>query len=184
MSQTPTPTPPEPPARTRAPRWMRIVLVISLALNLAVLGMVAGLALRAPSRGAMELGARDLGYAPFVFALDRDQRRALGQELRRAPGLRADRDERRALYLDILAALRAEPYDPAALEQALLAQRQAISRRQVAGAQALMARIDAMPSAERAAYADRLEEILTRPRGHGRDGGGREGGGPGKPPRE
>jgi Heavy-metal resistance len=61
------------PAAPRAPgRWMRVALVLSLAVNLLVAGMAVGVALRG---GPPETAVRDLGFGPFAAALspaDRD----------------------------------------------------------------------------------------------------------------
>ncbi|MGH1329789.1 MAG: periplasmic heavy metal sensor [Paracoccaceae bacterium] len=167
-------TPAQKDAQSNAPKakpnpgnfhWSRVVLALSLGLNLAVVGLVAGAFMgkdrNGPPRG---YSSRDVGYAPFIAALDRDERRALGGELRRAAPSRAQaRSARRASFERILEALRATPYDPAALEAAIAAHREDLANSQKLGQETLVSRLHAMSALERIAYADRLDQILTRP---------------------
>ena len=103
-----------PPPGSGGPRWIKIALAVSVALNLAVAGLAAGAWLReGHSRGM----PRDMSFGPFTEALSdadrRELRRALGD---RAPGFREARQEMRADLTTLLATLRAEPFDPAAAE--------------------------------------------------------------------
>ncbi|MFT6451883.1 MAG: putative membrane protein [Halocynthiibacter sp.] len=165
--------------QSRRFRWSRVVLVLSLALNLAVIGMIVG-AMMGNGRSAppRALSSRDVGYAPFISALDRGERRALARELRRAAPSRKDaRSARRDGVELILDALRADPYDPAGLETALSLHREDLSNRQQVGQDVLVERLHKMSPSERQSYADRLDQILTRPErpDHHRDGPRREG---------
>ena len=68
-----------PVPATGAPRWMKVLLAVSLAINLGVLGLVGGAALRgAGDRGWPDV--REIGFGPFSDALSPQDR----QELRRA----------------------------------------------------------------------------------------------------
>ncbi len=96
-----------PPTARRG--WLRVALIVSLMLNVLIVGAVAGVALR--ERAA----PRDVGLGPFAGALSKEDRRAIGAAVRaERPKLRetmrAEREDRAAL----LAVLRAEPFDPAA----------------------------------------------------------------------
>lgn len=145
-------------AAPRRRRWMRWALGLSLALNLAVLGLVAGAALRhgGPDRGGHP--------KPMGVMLYRELPREIRRELREtafAPRAEIDR-QRRADAAAVDAALRAQPFDPARLEavlQAQAAQRAAHHARMQA---AWLDRVAAMSDAERAAYADRLQAALAR----------------------
>ena len=77
MTATDTATPP-----TRAPRWMKIVLALSLALNLAVAGLALGAFLKDGPRRGMP---RDLSFGPFTEAFSADDRRALREAFRGGP---------------------------------------------------------------------------------------------------
>ncbi|SIO57302.1 Uncharacterized membrane protein [Rhodovulum sp. ES.010] len=157
--------------RTRA--WVRIALVASLALNLLVLGMIGGAMLghrhdgpRGASFGPGELGP----YGRAFSAPDRDAlRAALRAE---APRLRANREGVRAGFRDVLAALRAEPFDQARVEAALQAQQARLRDQMGLTRRLMLERVAAMSPEERSAFADRLEEVLRRgpPRDRGHRG--------------
>ncbi len=155
MAETATP-------KGAARRWMRVTLVISLAVNLLVAGLVVGALIRGgPDRERRV--ARDFGGAPFVMALDREDRRAVIAELREEPGgLRGDRRKLRERFEALLAALRSTEFDREAVQEILAEQRGVAAARQAAGERLLLDRLEAMPQAERAAYADRLERSLRR----------------------
>ena len=145
--------------------WGRIVLVASLALNLLVVGAVAGAFWR--HGGERSHGAR--GFAvPYVRALPGPERRALFAELRR--GGQGDHGARRqAAYGAVLAALRAEPFDPEAVASALARQRADAADFQSRAEAGWLARVTAMDAQERARYADRVEAHLQHGKRRRRD---------------
>lgn len=157
-----TGTPP-PSAPRRAPRWMKIVLVVSVALNLLIAAMVVG-AVFARDRDGFDHSdramMRDLGRTPFVSALDFSDRRALGRSLRDGP--RPDRADLAARFEAVLGALRRDPFDRAALEAELATARTAASARQARIEAVLLDRLEGMSASERRAYADRLDRSLRR----------------------
>lgn len=154
MADTATPKP-------AAPRWMRILLVVSLAFNLLILGLVLGAVLRGGPHDRRI--ARDMGGAPFVMALAPADRAALIGEFHAEPGsLREDRRLLRERFHALLAALRAERFDRKAVQDLLAAQRGAAADRQAVGERLLLDRLEAMAPEARAAYADRLEHSLRR----------------------
>ncbi|MDO9525380.1 MAG: periplasmic heavy metal sensor [Gemmobacter sp.] len=149
-----------------ARRWVKVILVISLALNLAVAGAIAGIALRnaGPDRPP---AVRDVGFGPWGGALDRDDRRALRERFaaerdRFTGSWREEREDRKAL----VAVLRADPFDPSALDalSARLAAR-GVERMQL-GERMIRAHILDMSPKQRAGFADRLEASQRHP---GRD---------------
>lgn len=161
MTEDPTPV----AEITRAPRWMVVVLVVSLAVNLLVAGMILG-ALVGRDRGdriERSSMSRDLGRTPFVMALDPEDRRALGRALMRdAAPLQANRAELRERFESLLAALRAETFDRAAVAQLIADQRTAATRRQEIGEAALLDFLESMSPEARRDYADRLDRSLRR----------------------
>jgi uncharacterized membrane protein len=165
------PTPSKPPSSGRG---LKIALGLSLMLNLAVAGVVAGAALnqRAPGRADV---VRDLGFGPFTEALSDEDRTALRRSfLREVPDFRDMRRTMRTDLVDMLAVLRAEPFDPAALESVFARQNARMSERLALGQRLLFDRVAAMTPAARAAFADRLEQSLMRRGGRGdRDGDNR-----------
>lgn len=156
-----------------ARRWSRWVLVASLALNLIFIGLMAGAVYRhAGGPGAREHaggpGARSYG-SPYVRALPREVRRAMFRDLRRSDSGMPSRSERRVLYDRVLAALRTEPFDAAAVEAVLREQGRVALELQTAAEGAWLAEVSAMSPQERAVYADRVAEELTRrPGKHGK----------------
>ena len=148
------------PGKTGPSRLWRIVFVISLALNLAVVGLVIG----AVASGRMGDGpprAFDLGLGPVSRALDPQDRRAIGLSLRGRTDLR--RGDLRAQTALMVAGLRQEPFDPEAMRALMNSQRARFGAVQDAAQAALIDRIAGMSPERRAAFADRLERELSRP---------------------
>lgn len=149
----------------RAPRWMSLLLVLSLAVNLLIAGIVIGsVATRDRDRpgGRPDL-AGDLGRTPFVAALDRGDRRALARALMREAGpLRESRSELKARFESLLAAIRAEPFDRASVERLIADQRHAAGRRQELGERLLLDYLEGLTPEARRAYADRLDRSIRR----------------------
>ena len=115
-----TDMPPSVPTTARSGRGVKIALAISVALNLAVAGMVLGAFLSddGPRRGM----PRDLGFGPFTEALSPEDRRALRRAfMDMAPDFHSAHTAARAEFDTLLATLRATPLDPAALTTALTA---------------------------------------------------------------
>jgi uncharacterized membrane protein len=143
---------------------VRTALVVSVALNLLVAGALFGAWLdREPHRDSRLRGAGPM--APFAAAMPPEDRSALlaalRDEGRDARGRSRDFAES---FAALLAAIRAEPFDPMQL-QALLAEQRAVGiARQEAGERLLVDRIAGMSAADRAAYAERLETAFRRPR--------------------
>jgi uncharacterized membrane protein len=174
MTDLTPPVPPAEPARQRSPLWMRVVLAVSLALNLAVVGLVIGSAARdrwddrhaAGGRPHGEGGSRGDAAAvmmPYAAALTQDERRALGREVLgriRAEGIGL-RDLRASVQA-VAAAVRAVPFRPEDVAAELDRQRAALGRVQELSHAAILARLEAMTPEERAAFADRLEDGLRR----------------------
>lgn len=160
MTTPPIPGPPMTPPAAAAPRWMRVLLVVSLALNLLVAGLLLGDAL-AGGHGPRPAG---LALGPIARALDEDDRRAILLSLRGHPNLRPlGQGERDRGLREIAGAVRAEPFDPDRLRAALSAQSDRVIQAQDAVRDALLARLAAMPPEERTAFAGRLEQEDRRP---------------------
>lgn len=145
--------------QTRPSRTWRIVLVVSLALNLAVVGMIGG-ALVSGRFGDHPPPRIDFGVGPVARALSDDERRAIGRELRADRSLRGH--DFRGQMAAVAAALRADPYDPA-VTQALIADQAArLSQVQARARMAVLDRIAAMSPDRRRAFADRLDRDQHR----------------------
>ncbi|MDJ0824646.1 MAG: periplasmic heavy metal sensor [Rhodobacter sp.] len=152
-----------PPKPRKRRRWGKVVLFVSLAFNLLVVGLIAGAILSGPRDRDRNPLLRDLGFGPYAQALPAYDKIALTRALRREAGaFRENRAVLRQQFEAFLAALRAEPYDHAEVTRLVTSQQDRIQDRQRLGRDLLLERIAAMDAAERAAYADALDKSLRR----------------------
>ncbi|MCU0903200.1 MAG: periplasmic heavy metal sensor [Tabrizicola sp.] len=157
LTSPPQATPPMP---AKTSRGVKIALAVSVALNLAVAGLVLGAWLGDGPRKGMP---RDLSFGPFSEALSDADRRALRKALMdRAGEFRTSREAARADFVALLTALRADPFDPQTLRTALVAVETRNAERLELGRTLIEARLVEMSTAERQAFADRLEKGLRR----------------------
>lgn len=158
------------PTRTGPSRIWRVVLVISLAFNLAVVGVVvgAGFSGRFDDRPPRSF---DFGLGPLARALEPSERRAIGSAMRRDGALQSV--DLRGTASEMIAVLRADPFDADRLETLMADQMMQTATVQRSAQQALLMEITAMSPERRANFADRLDEELTRRRDRreGRSGG-------------
>ncbi len=152
----------------RAPMklWLRLLLIASLALNLIVIGLVVGVIRHGPPA---KLAHGEPFGGPYLRAMDKDDRRAIIKDLRENSEGRRTRAEVQADFDRIIAALRATPYQADLAEEIILGQFKDIQTRAQGGTQAMLAHLRAMSDAQRAVYADRLEQALKRGPGRGHD---------------
>ncbi|AUC54345.1 hypothetical protein CDO87_14665 [Sagittula sp. P11] len=153
-------------AGSQGNRVLRIMLFLSLAANLVVAGVVVAFLWNGPPPPPGRPDGGDPAL-PYTRALDEDQRDEVRQALRDA--FVNDRKEARSVRRDVFAdyrqaleVLRAEPYDPAALEALMTAQAERSAGFRKRGQEVLSAYVAEMSPEERGAYADRLEETLAR----------------------
>ncbi|SLN28209.1 periplasmic heavy metal sensor [Roseisalinus antarcticus] len=145
-------------------RILRIVLLVSLALNLLVVGTLVGSALS--GRGLAPPPRVDFSFGPIGRALDDETRRTLSRSVREREGFRGEgRQARRAQLEQIVAVLTADPFDPDQLSAVFEAQRSRGIAALAIGHEALVAQIAEMTPEARRALADRLENEAIR--GHG-----------------
>jgi len=146
-------------------RWTRLALVLSLALNLLVVGLVAGAGLHwlRDADHRRPPGGQPIDYGPYARALSPEGRESLRAAFReRRPEFRANREALRAGFHELLAALRATPYEPARAAAALAAQHSRVEAQSALVRGLLLEHLAGLSDAERAAFADRLEEVLRR----------------------
>ncbi len=145
--------------RRTASRWLKPVLILSLAFNLFVGAVIVGSAIGHHKRP--HPGVRDVSFGLFTEALDRDDRKALREAFfRAAPDIRDRRREAREDYESLIAALRADPWRQEQVEETFGAQEARMVERFALGRRLLGERIAQMSPAERAALAERMEDIL------------------------
>ena len=151
-----------------APRrrlWIRLLLGASLALNLLVVGLAIGAALRFGGPEGARRPPPVLG-ATLYRELPRKDRRAIRETMRETPYDRGP--DRKTTARDVAQLVRATPFDATALQT--LFEEQAIRRSdwQSLANTALVQQLGRMSAADRAAYADRIENSLNRRRDKGK----------------
>lgn len=154
----------------RTPRWLKITLFASLALNLIVLGLVGGVLASGGPKGAVQARMGNQGATAFVMGLEREDRREIGREIRKSFGKtgKGGMKGRRGLHREALALLRAEDFDASAFQAVLAKQADSMTEVAVAGSVALTEHISDFTHEERLAYADRVEDALERRRPKGK----------------
>lgn len=156
-----------PSARPKTRRSIKILLGCSLALNLAVAGLVAGAIVR--NDGVRGPGARHYALnafgAPYMQALSRSDRRQVISQIRNDPNQAVpDCQARRDMFQNVLSALRATPFDRERLTQAVLQQADTTVAVQRVAAQAWLKVVSEMTDTERAQYVLAVEENLRKRR--------------------
>ncbi|PWE28703.1 hypothetical protein C4N9_12030 [Pararhodobacter marinus] len=155
--QNPTPRPPRPDRRLRR---LRLALIASVMVNVLVIGVLVGGAIRhkpfSPPPGQVDMRA-------MWRAMPDEMRREMRAFVReRGGGERLSREERRARAREVndrlLTALRSEPFDADAFVALLEGDRAMIEQRLGAANEAFTRQLAAMSPAQRRAMADRLAE--------------------------
>lgn len=145
-------------------KWLVILLVISLAVNLLIVGLVLGTFLR--YRGH-DQARTPPGFVPALyFTLPKSEQKALKSlvsEQRRHESRRRGQD-----FEALGDALRQTPFDPALVSSLLDEQAQATADLRNALHQEWLARVTAMSDEERLRYAERLEQVIEK-RSHRRN---------------
>lgn len=155
-------TPPGSPApaevrRTGMRPWLKALLAVSLAANLAVVGLALGASLR--WRDGAYHDRRPPSVGTMIFRdLDRDTRHDLRSRAKGEHGSYNAR--RRAEGEAVIAILMADPFDAGALADLLRQQAEIRHAFHLSVQQAWIAKIAAMPTDERKSYAQRLNSIL------------------------
>ncbi len=153
------------PARSRV--GLRVILFVSLALNLAVVGLLVGAYLNM-SRGDDHPGriSRDLGLSPYLYVLDSEQRRELQKAAAARKGdLRSGRAEWKKAYAESLEVLRSEPFDVDRFRDLMNRQARLADDGRRIGQEVVVVQISEMTAEARAALADKLEKKSFAPGG-------------------
>lgn len=153
---------PQMNAAPKTGRGLKIALAISLAANLAVIGLVAGALIGfGPTGDRDDQRLRSLGLGPFAMALTREDRAGFAARIDH-DRMRAERQALGAGLAALGSALQSEPFDRPAAAAALGAMRGATGAMQAVSHAALLDQIAAMSPRARGALADRLERALRR----------------------
>lgn len=156
-------------------RWVKVILFASLAINLFFAGLLIG----GPTfRDGPPKGGAGNAMLPnprmFVQALGPEEGRRVQREIRRSvPDIRQKFKAVRSNHLAVAAALRADPYDPQALTDALNDVREAHTDLASSFQEPLARVFGDLTHEQRLKLADALEKM--RPGRGGRPGGDSDG---------
>ena len=140
------------------PRRMKILLVGSLVLNIAVLGVIAGLALRAPTGAARPSNLPSDGLARLHHALPEEPRKSVRRDFFSRRGeLGEMRQKSEGLRKTFTELVEAEPLDIDALRENLQAQRNIMENFGDQALEILVTGIEKMSLEERAEFAANLK---------------------------
>jgi len=147
---------------------MRYLLIGSLALNLVIVGVIAG-SIASHKRGNFGPPSGSDFRAPHVQALSRADKRKIGRDIRKSHKSSSQvRKQQAALYKQMAVLIGTVPFDKTAVLD-LRVELDAVSHRQRAVAfDAWLDRGALMADEERAEYAARVLEILAEDRQHKR----------------
>ena len=158
----------EKPGWRQAPSWMKLLLIVSLSVNVAIAGVVGGSAIRHWQKGVASgkwqnepgLNRQQTRFLRMVPDARREEARAIllaGQE-----DYEAARETMRAAQQTLVEAIRQEPLNPERLDAALAERRQASGRMWGIGYEQMAEIVRRLDAAERAELAKRLEERTRR----------------------
>ncbi len=139
---------------------LKVAFVISLAMNVMVIGVIGGGVLNGKRPAPM--GGYDVSLGEFGKALSRDERAKIRNDLRANPNFRLpSRATREASVQEFITAVRAEPFDVTVIEGIFAAQRDRGAQAMQAVQDALVKRLVEMTAQERQAFADRVASFAS-----------------------
>lgn len=146
-------------------RWIKVVLFVSLALNLLVAGLFVGRVVSGDKRSFRAPPELVAGSGPLMGALPPEARRVIIDDLRgRIDDQRQGRESRRAALDRLVALIVAEPLDRAAIEAEFAGHRARTLQIAGLGEAALLDWLEAQDAETRAAFAERITERLRERR--------------------
>lgn len=144
------------PVTTKAPRWMKVVLPISLAINVGIAGVVGGAFLRAPTITHDRVESPE-GVAMLARAMPTVHQRELRGALRdQREGQRPDRQTLRTLRNRFIVSLRNAPFDINEVNLVFIDQRKMLTNLTAAGHDAVIEQIKSMSPEDRERYVQKL----------------------------
>lgn len=157
-----TETPPTPKGMRL---WVRILLVVSLALNLLVIGAVAGIAIKGGpwKHGGPPGPMAEALIGPLTRALNKEDRRAILRQIRkqgRAEGA-SPRSHKEALQRMVVM-LETAPFDQESFAMDFTSIVEDLQGRMSSATQIYIQHLSDMSDEQRAAYATRVKEAFER----------------------
>ncbi len=156
------------PPKSGMSKRSRLLLVVSLSLNVLIVMALVGAHFAPDERRAGPPRVKDLGASALFAAIPADEQAGFRASLREKikTGKRPDRRALRQLNDTLLVALRAEPFDTVAVAKALEATEAARRQQLLIGQEAFVAYLAKMTPEQRQKMADTLEEQFRKgPRG-------------------
>ncbi len=158
----------EKPGWRQAPGWMKLLLIASLSVNVAIAGLVGGNAIRHWQQGVASgkwqnepgLDRRQTRILRMVPDARREEARTILRA--RQDEYKAARETTRAAQQALVEAIRQEPLNPERLAAALAKRRQASGRMWGIGYEQMAEIVHRLDAAERAEMAKHLEERTRR----------------------
>lgn len=142
-------------------RWLKLLLAGSLALNLAMIGIAAGTVWRFGGKDRDWHRRPPPSVGSMIFReLDQETRKALRQQAGGGHG--SFRQRRHAEGAAVIAALRSSDFDAGALLAVLRNQAESRHAFHTKVQEAWVRKLEAMTPADRAAFADRMEQRMQR----------------------
>lgn len=160
-------------SKKSAPRYIKIALIASLAVNVLVIGAMVGVISHGGSGDGKRGGDRrgtDGAIGIYGRALEGPDRRAVGKAMFDGREARSDmRANLRALAEEAVQVLEQTPFDKDAFAEILQQQQGQIKERSDVLQTALVNHLAGMSDEQRMVYANRLVEILERGDRRGKD---------------
>ncbi|MHA3915546.1 periplasmic heavy metal sensor [Halovulum sp. GXIMD14793] len=151
-----------PGAKAQCPAWMRWLLVVSLALNLAGIGLLGGAALRKPPQ-AVEVPSPNAEFQLYVSAMPGEHRKAIRRAFyEKLESMRPHRQEMLERRSQVIALLRQAEFDQAALGAMMEAQHAGWTEIGRWGRVLILEQIEVMTPQDRSRLADNLEKSPNR----------------------
>lgn len=138
------------------PRWVKWLVGVSLALNLIIISLGAGAAMRFHKHGGQHGGVATIGK--IMHALPSERRDAARSLLKEAkPGLKPYRQARRAAQTNLAEVIAADPFDPAAATAAFENLRRQDDLTKTAAHGVMVEILSLLTAEERAEVSERLD---------------------------
>ncbi|HEY4163736.1 MAG TPA: periplasmic heavy metal sensor [Dongiaceae bacterium] len=146
-------------------KWLIGGAIVSLCLNLFLVGLLAGHWIYGPHPGARGASSRGGGPEAMIMGVPPDLRPLIKEKFDAArPQFQAARDQVRAARDKVAAAASADPFDPAAFDQAFTGLQQAMDGVQKIAHETISAILPQIPAKER---KDLVDKWAKRWGGHG-----------------
>ncbi len=143
-------------------RWVKVILAISLTLNLLVVGLIGGIIVK--GRDFRDRQTPVDGMLTVTRAMPREYQGNVRQQIRdRFDEVRASREAMARLRADLAAALIADPFDVTAVEEIFQRQRDVLMGLTGAGHDIVLEQIEMMSAEDRATYAHNLLNLPDNP---------------------